>query len=517
MKTTNLCNHEVPTRDQRYLRKLATVFLICPIIVFLLNGCTNSLEDGLPGSDSDDITYHSTGWKDNPQHRNDFFTNPQNCKACHGEDLTGGSSGVSCSSCHHSGWGGTHAEAFAENPSNCKDCHGEDLAGGLSGASCVPCHHSEESPQFHHGGTEIHVASENCDGCHGELLRGGYTNTSCRSGPCHPDRDKCSPCHETLQSHPVHTVTNSTGPTPLGCEVCHDEDPFNYAQFADGHNLNNTAVCDNCHSPDGAYKGVTSSGGSVGAKDNWENGVYDGSVLASGKEKWCAGCHDEQPANSKADGAGVDAPKVLGDAVTYGYYKTGHGRNELVGCLDCHDTTATHIDHEHRTYALDESTGQAVNSYCDSYRLKDIDGQPALNMPRPGRNPVTYWQDFFLCLDCHDRNALLVGLTGTNLIKGTRNHHNYHLGGISFDSDWDNNRNNESADTCITCHNVHGSPTGPMLRHGELISTPGTTDWVPSFNFYYLLPGDVPDPTASAIDSIAGVMAWGGPGRFCGM
>jgi len=39
--------------------------------------------------------------------------------------------------------------------------------------------------------------------------------------------------------------------------------------------------------------------------------------------------------------------------------------------------------------------------------------------------------------------------------------------------------------SCPACHNVHGSPSATMVRHGELISTPGTNDKVPSIDFQY--------------------------------
>jgi hypothetical protein len=68
--------------------------------------------------------------------------------------------------------------------------------------------------------------------------------------------------------------------------------------------------------------------------------------LLPGNEKWCAGCHDDEPANSKKDGSGVDAPNVVGDGSTYGFYLSGHGRDAIpaigmtaIGkeCLDCHN------------------------------------------------------------------------------------------------------------------------------------------------------------------------------------
>ena len=187
---------------------------------------------------------------------------------------------------------------------------------------------------------------------------------------------------------------------------------------------------------------------------------------------------------------GVYAPKVIGDNSTYGYYATGHGANDLVECLHCHDASVTHIDHDARTY----DTG--VSDYCDSYRLKEVDGQPAMDVPRSSGGGLANWQDFALCFECHDRYAVI----GANAFDVSRtnfwdddaapnNSHWYHLGMTSVsDSDYDGTT--DSSPTCTTCHNVHGSPTGPMIRHGELISPYGTTSYVPSFNFYYYIGGD---------------------------
>jgi hypothetical protein len=94
----------------------------------------------------------------------------------------------------------------------------------------------------------------------------------------------------------------------------------------------------------------------IGAKSNWENGVYSGSHLPSDKQKWCAGCHDEVPSQIQ----GVDAPNVIGDedestnyGIGYGFYKTGHGLSANLkypasggtvsgaglSCGYCHDLT----------------------------------------------------------------------------------------------------------------------------------------------------------------------------------
>jgi hypothetical protein len=523
MKTTRLCSYGPPTRCQEHIRHLATVLSLFPVIIFLANGCTDPIEDGLSGSASNNITYHSAGWEDNPQHGIDYSTNPQNCKACHGEDLEGGSSGVSCGDCHHSGWTGTHGEAFAEDPDNCKACHGEDLEGGLSLVSCPDCHHNDDYPYYYHDGVAggaTHIIVGGCDGCHGSGFAGGLVSQPCNTAICHTNRDICKNpgCHQTLQSHPVHTLANSKGPSALSCDgTCHHANPLNYTRFADNKDMDSTTVCNTCHSPNGPYDGVSDS--VIGAKPNWAAGVYDGSTLSPGKEKWCVGCHDNEPALIE----GVDAPKVGGDGLNYGYFANGHGNapnSTNLACTDCHDLSLTHIDGEQRTYAFDAADYNDGTSYQAGYRLKSIEGQPPMKIPANARTD----DDYRLCFDsgCHVWDDVFEdGPPITNFNASgddpplnysygypptETNQHHLHVitfvdgghpgGGLPWwDSDWDLSTSSavgyyDSVITCVTCHNVHGaqgylgSTNEPMIRDGELVN--GRPDPRGGFKFSYV-------------------------------
>jgi hypothetical protein len=505
-----------------------------------------------------------------------------------------------------------------------------------TGTNCITCHKHRNGLGHGGGGSET-----NCVDCHG-----------------HDDGWNGGTYYGTTFSHSTHTENDSDdlkGPN-ITCDTCHDTNIFPCFKSGtdvngDGrYDLSETDVCDNCHSPGGAFDGVQM------AKDSWHEGVYASPTLRAGKEKWCATCHDNDPAYSRpfdpvvdvvdnpeatyegtwestqlndgeygpdinyheagdgsstatwvpdipqngdydvyawwpdnevfatnapytiyynggsetirvnqqinggqwnllgtfsfvagtsgsvvlsddadeyviADairvansvnyGLGVYAPNVIGDNSTYGFYVTGH----KINCLNCHDASKNHIDHEHRTYEVTEFEvapnviGTVVNPYCDSYRLKNIDGQPCINIPRPGGDPIANWQDFALCFDCHNRNEVL-GVDSTDVSHtnfwdeyafyggiGTLNSHNTHLGGyelftdpgyiIHADSDWDGVTYADSAESCITCHNVHGSPTKAMIRHGELISSYGTTDKVPSLNFAYRIPPPPPWATVT--------------------
>jgi hypothetical protein len=303
----------------------------------------------------------------------------------------------------------------------------------------------------------------------------------------------------TSPSHSTH-FDSAKGPSlPLngnGCYVCH----------ANGDEQCIGQLCDPCHSPEGAFPGgdpLTSLLNlDIGAKANWAGGIYesDGMTLKSDKEEWCATCHDDQPANSEHDGTGIYAPSVAGghDDVLdkdYGYYATGHGVHGFVECLHCHDAGRLHIDGEHRTYEVvdDNTLNQAVvTPYVVGYRLED----GAMNIPNPlwtDGEPRLETEDYVLCFSCHNPEevwgTVYWDVTHTNFwdTKNNKgNQHNYHLRITNLRSDTDCDGVQDSREGCPACHNVHGSPAGPMIRHGELISTPGTTDRVPALDFIYL-------------------------------
>ncbi|CAD7768212.1 Doubled CXXCH motif (Paired_CXXCH_1) [Candidatus Methanoperedenaceae archaeon GB50] len=510
--------------------------------------------------------------------------------------------------------------------------------------------------QFYGAGSGNVAKNKVCNMCHNDQITYYRTpvppTVTCGNGSgtggCHSPTAYSS---STAGSHDTH-LTAPRGPNITSCtgaDGCHKGN--HTGLFNDGLPLSTTHSCDNCHSPNGTYDGVNDT--VIGAKPNWENGVYNNSTtLKSGKEKWCAGCHDDEPAYSKAEysevivdnteasfvgswstsshstdygsnyryngaGSGTEtatwtpnlpesgnysvyawwpiytsgratnapytvyysggsetirvnqkvgggrwnylgtwnfsagtsgyvvlsddadgvvmadairfvkggnatyAPNIIGDNTSYGFYATGHGRSGVVDCLSCHDSTKNHIDGIQRTYEADESTGDAITPYNNSYRLKDIDGLPAMVMPRKTTstfNMQAYWRDFNLCFDCHNRFEVLgetsSDISNTNFWNNDSsisNSHWLHLGIDSkhFDSDYDSSA--DSRESCIACHNVHGSPTGPMIRHGELISYPGTANKEPAHNFYYLLPGDG-SATARFTPTLAGgtydIYAW---------
>ena len=302
------------------------------------------------------------------------------------------------------------------------------------------------------------------------------------------------------------------------CNSCHDI--YNMPTFKSGTDqngdglftLDETDVCNECHSPEGSYNGVNTVGNSVGAKDNWRsNGVYraDNTTLKPGKEKWCAGCHDEwaasAPESSHVDTAPWDseagivrnmdvfAPPVIGDeddpykyGTGWGFYKTGHGlpRDQDIPSSggskpgpgvegnDCHDPRLPHIDGSQRSY--DCTDGCDPTEYQNSYRLKY-----PMQMPLTDGYSGVKESNYQLCFSCHDFEAITDAADGgngpqtTNYYDDTqvpnRNLHYRHLarGTINTSSDWSGNWNSKL--TCIVCHNPHGTTNLAMIRTGKIL------------------------------------------------
>lgn len=310
-------------------------------------------------------------------------------------------------------------------------------------------------------------------------------------------------------------MSDIKGPGITDCFICHAaldggthmNDSPSFASGVDENNngnidLSETDVCNHCHSPDGAYDGVNDP--DFGAIANWNTGVYNQNSLASNEQQWCVGCHDMGSSTIQ----GVNAPPVGGDGNGWGYFATGHGKSSVVSCSDCHDPNSLHIDGQHRTYQAE------LNNYQAGYRLASVNGQAPLRVPITGIPPQNGRQqpdDYRLCFSCHDQYQLLgdIGRSGTNgdwLLSswGTNfreeenitpltdviNGHYAHVGRPgpggplpgAWDSDW--NGTADSRPSCTTCHNVHGSPSSAMIRHGKLISTPPEmTDKIPALDF----------------------------------
>jgi predicted CxxxxCH...CXXCH cytochrome family protein len=273
-------------------------------------GCNSTANSNAPIMDQSGK--HTANWISD--HRPAYLTNPNSCKECHGSDLLGGISTVSCftpqfngQACHPTGLGGhpagwrdpaLHGAAAKSQPgldsgfSSCQSCHGTDFAGGVSGVSCFtasratgPCHvtngvpvgapHSpipwRTYPAPTHTDTVADEAGLNAAVCalchtHGANLRNPIITTY---GTGNPGCFNSTLCHGQM-GHPTGWADpNNHGSTAKAnmtyCQQCHADNRFGgpgsnprfnvqLGRLVDAA-LGNTG-CEVCHAPLAAHPRV---------------------------------------------------------------------------------------------------------------------------------------------------------------------------------------------------------------------------------------------------------------------
>ncbi len=137
------------------MKNINILFIISIMLFGLLVGCSEDVTPLVSVS-------HPEGWnvKGNENfHGTKVLTAGHfSCKDCHGTDYQGGQHVIGCHECHASyphpaEWNlfanqNSHGAYVQKNEGSldyCKKCHGMDLRGGQSGISCYSCH-PEGSP-----------------------------------------------------------------------------------------------------------------------------------------------------------------------------------------------------------------------------------------------------------------------------------------------------------------------------------------------------------------------------------
>lgn len=234
---------------------MKTLFLFVLVALFmLLGGCSDQNYPVADPHGDDPLAGHAALAADSTE----------SCKACHGEDYAGGSSGVSCLRCHPSGppfrlhppeWAntladhGTFPDAYHWSLCATAACHGTALGGSEAGTRNAPscfastaCHqvtlpvpHSRPftAPASH--GAQGRDREKYCFNCHGTLpnvFDGGFIASSAILSL--PSGD-CSGCHPAAEAHPTrwqgsnditggysssHRAVASAG-IAMGCALCH--------------------------------------------------------------------------------------------------------------------------------------------------------------------------------------------------------------------------------------------------------------------------------------------------------
>jgi predicted CxxxxCH...CXXCH cytochrome family protein len=150
----------------------------------------------------------------------------------------------------------------------CTDCHGADLEGGTSGVSCGDCHAAEWKADclFCHGGTDNETGA--------------------------PPRDVLGAIEPGALSFSAHTAhVESTISEPLDCTACHakPDDCLSPGHVFVGDATSGTAEVDVAGglNPKGTYDGLTC--GNLYCHGNGQSD--DGEVASTDTLDGCGGCH----------------------------------------------------------------------------------------------------------------------------------------------------------------------------------------------------------------------------------
>jgi len=254
------------------IRLLTTVLAYASIAggILGLAGCSE-LQKQTPAPVSPGVQVHDVGWSDTAAanfHGKVLKSNQyrsSDCAPCHAKSYVGGTSGVSCFTCHTSfphgpGWSApssvlSHGKFLAARDwqaAECARCHGDSFQGGTSGVACFTCHSSfphatgwtdPAANGFH--GKFIRGASwdmRSCQSCHGVLYDGGSTGVSCRT--CHTESsgpENCATCHGSTNPAPPRDLSGNTATSAHGVGA-------HQRHFVGGGTVSSyTLACSECH------------------------------------------------------------------------------------------------------------------------------------------------------------------------------------------------------------------------------------------------------------------------------
>lgn len=284
-----------------------------------------------------DVTTHPEGWLEaHGKAVLEESLSQNSCQSCHGENFTGGSSGISCYDCHTyphlPAWNKPESDAFhgkvakEKGLNECSTCHGANFKANEDVTSCYDCHtfpHQEgwmerKSPQFH-GAVVKQLGEQECQGCHGTDFMGGTSEVSCYD--CHTFPHLSS--WNNRQSEGFHGKVAKQQGNEI-CQSCHGT---RYRGGTSG------VACYDCHT--------------YPHQDAWmdlsQGDEFHGQVVQQVGTEKCQGCHG---AEFQGGTSGISCY----DCHTYphqGFFKGGtvHGKFiktelnwDLLNCRFCHGT-----------------------------------------------------------------------------------------------------------------------------------------------------------------------------------
>lgn len=299
-------------------------YVICALALCAWLGCSKGNDQAII---LDATGKHPAGWVvplNGGNHPAMYISSPEQCRECHGADLLGGISKVSCFSAdrngvschaqgprHPDGWSaaeahGARAKAAAVGANGmafCTNCHGADYrGGGTSQKDCLRCHTTAPHPAKPWTGTRSHTSADpsNAPAC----------------ARCHTGRANLSPaglaklpatatigaggCFDNTLCHGV--MGHSSDPQPWSLPANHGT-----RAKADPGAGGNTglAACQQCHGADFAtVRGTNSCIGCHGvaaphpSAAHWRSaGTISHTTTGVNNAAVCAQCHNAAQKN----------------------------------------------------------------------------------------------------------------------------------------------------------------------------------------------------------------------------
>ncbi len=283
---------------------------------------------------------------------------------------------------HPENWADEHRQAALSEGSTCPECHGADLRGGVSDVSCfTPL---EGGRSCHESGTgSRHTAGWSLDSEHGRAAKARPgISSGLGSWQASPGNDyrggtsdvACSSCHGVPAPHPESPWLHS---------------PNSHATA----NEQNAPFCAECHldpgsgQPDGCFNGSLCHGEEGYHAPEWEDPGRHGAEAKGGPETGgfdgCRECHGEDFDGGSSQVScfschNLEAPHPLGWADGLQSHRTANERNAPL-CAECHQE----ISPDDGCFTNNACHGTAADEETDSGANSESSGDASVDNSEP--------------------------------------------------------------------------------------------------------------------------------------